>query len=175
MMGMPHMMGVPKEPTKENKLQEQKAENKEEKQNQNQNQENNEEEGDIRKKRTKKALQKIHSNTSTFEPKVQAPAGTKRVSQANILNNPKFAMLARMMGGRGPGAPMPKKENKSEEVKIETEKENQDEIIMSKPTLNKNITKKKPKKILFSEEVVQEVSDEERESITNDKNIQENK
>ena len=103
-------------------------------------------------------------------PKV--PPAAKRGSQANILNNPKFAMLAaKMMGGMGgrmPGAPMPKKESK-EDVKIEVEKENQDDIIMSKPTVNKNAGKKKPKKILFVEEVVHELSDEEGDSEENNK------
>ena len=127
----------------------------------------------MKKKRTKKALEKLRSKN--FEPK--APTATKRVSQANILNNPKFAMLARMMGGKMPGAPMPKKqnENKEEEVKIEVEKENQDEIIMNKPTINKNVVKKKPKKIVFAEEVVNEVSDEEDSEENKDNKEEENK
>ena len=160
-MGMPHRVGMPRASAPEINLQglqnalKEKADN-----NPNQNKPKNKlssEQMELKKEKTKKALQKLHSKN--YENK--QPVAGKRISQPNILNNPKFAMLAKMMGGRVPGAPQPKKENKNEEIKIEVEKENQDDIIMSKPTVNKNAAKKKPKKINFIDDIVEEVSDEE--------------
>ena len=154
MMGMPRMIGMPRGSAPDINLQglknpsEQKSITA------------NSEETEARKERTQKALQKIRSKN--YEPKSQAPSAAKRVSQPNIFNNPKFAMLAQMMGNKIIGGPMPKKE-KPEEVIIETQKEKPDEIIMNKPTINKNINKKKPKKIKFVEEIVEEVAKEEEE------------
>ena len=84
-------------------------------------------------------------------------------------------MLARMMGGRIPGAPMKKKESK-EEIKIEVDKENQDDIIMNKPMYNKNYIKRKPKKVIFIDGVINELSeededeDEENSEVSNENN-----
>ena len=78
----------------------------------------------------------------------------------DILNNPKFAMLANMMKGRGvPGAPK-KRDNNNDKVKIEVDQKTPDQIIMNKPS----IYKKKPKKVNFMGEISED-SDENENSI----------
>ena len=123
---------------------------------------------EVKLNRIKRALER--------RKRLENPPATKRLSQPNILHNPKFAQLIQQMGGKLPGMPpIQKKESKEEEVKIEVVKENPNEIIMNKPMRSKSSTKKKPTKIVFIDgvEVVQEVSDEDEKS--EDDNKKENK
>ena len=79
----------------------------------------------------------------------------------DILNNPKFAMLAKMMKGRVPGAPKSRdNNNNNDQVKIEVDNEKPDEIIMNKPIIHK----KKPKKVNFDGEILED-SDEDENSV----------
>ena len=174
-MGMPRMMGMPV-PSSNNS---QNAQKKETSSNPgqlfmlNKNQANKKltpEEAEIRKQRTKKALQRIHSK-NYFDSK--GGAGKNNLKN-NILKNPKFAMLAKMMGGKMHGGPLEKEETDETAIKVDVEKP--DEIIMNKPTTSKSIVKKKPKKINFDYDVVKEVSEEEDsndESDTEKKNDEE--
>ena len=123
---------------------------------------------EVKLNRIKRALER--------RKRLENPPATKRLSQPNILHNPKFAQLIQQMGGKLPGMPpIQNKESKEEEVKIEVVKENPNEIIMNKPMRSKSSTKKKPTKIVFIDgvEVVQEVSDEDEKS--EDDNKKENK
>jgi hypothetical protein len=117
---------------------------------------------EIKLNRTRRALERIRGR------RLEKPPATKRLSQPNILNNPKFALLIQQMGGKLPGMPpLPKKESKEEkEVKIEVVKDNPDDIIMNKPVTSKNNYKKKPSKTVFVDgvEVVEEVSDEDEKN-----------
>ena len=99
---------------------------------------------------SKKALFENKSNQNKISSKQTFP--TKK--GGNILNNPKFANLAKMMGGRMPNPQMVSKSStlKSEPLNIITEKENPDQLIMNKPTI---ADKKKPKKISFEERIKQ--------------------
>ena len=99
---------------------------------------------------SKKALFENKSNQNKISSKQTFP--TKK--GGNILNNPKFANLAKMMGGRMPNPQMVSKSStlKSEPLNIITEKENPDQLIMNKPTM---ADKKKPKKISFEERIKQ--------------------
>ena len=120
---------------------------------------------EIKLNRTRRALERIRGR------RLEKPPATKRLSQPNILNNPKFALLIQQMGGKLPGMPpLPKKESKEEkeekEEKIEVVKDNPDDIIMNKPVTGKNNYKKKPSKTVFVDgvEVVEEVSDEDEKN-----------
>ena len=141
--------------------------NKENKENKNKEKDDSE----IKLNRTRRALERIRGR------RLEKPPATKRLSQPNILNNPKFALLIQQMGGKLPGMPpLPKKESKEEkegkegkegkEEKIEVVKDNPDDIIMNKPVTSKNNYKKKPSKTVFVDgvEVVEEVSDEDEKN-----------
>ena len=123
---------------------------------------------EIKEQRFQKALSRIKKNQRN-------PGKNKRFSQPNILNNPKYAEFIKEMGDKYPGAPMQKKES-IEEVKAEDEKEIKDDIIMSKPVINKNNAKKKPKKIDFDKDAVNEKNDknEDKEEINEDDKNQNN-
>ena len=99
---------------------------------------------------SKKALFENKSNQNKISSKQTFPIK----KGGNILNNPKFANLAKMMGGRMPNPQMVSKSStlKSEPLNIITEKENPDQLIMNKPTI---ADKKKPKKISFEERIKQ--------------------
>ena len=99
---------------------------------------------------SKKAIFENKTNKNQISSKPTFP--TKKGS--NILNNPKFANLAKMMGGRmsNPQALSKSSTLRNEPLNIITEKENPDQLIMNKPTM---IDKKKPKKISFEERIKQ--------------------
>ena len=155
-MGMPRMMGIPA-PSSKNSQNAQKTEPPSYPGQLNKNQPKrklNPEEAEIRKQRTRKALQRIHTKNV-----LDSKGAGKNNLKNNILNNPKFAMLAKMMGGKMHGAPLEKKETDETQIKFVVEKP--DEIIMNRPTMSKSVVKKKPKKINFDYDVVKEISEEE--------------
>ena len=82
----------------------------------------------------------------------------KKSSDLSNDNDPKIALMAKMMGGKIIGAPKPKKEVNDEDLNIEVDRETQNEIIMSKP---RDATRKKPKKIVFKGEADKEIGNEE--------------
>ena len=89
-----------------------------------------------------------HANTLQENPPI------KKIYNPNILNNPKFSNVVRVMSDKITSAPATKSVNtNTKPLNIIVEKENPNNLIMNKPTVNKNTIKKKPKKIDFLERI----------------------
>ena len=88
-----------------------------------------EEEAEKKKERINRALQKVKRRLYEKKADSEAPSN-------NILNNPKFAMVARMMGAR----------YATDKNDGNVDNHNQEENINNNPITTKNVPKKKPKK-----------------------------
>ena len=89
-----------------------------------------------------------HANTLQENPPI------KKIYNPNILNNPKFSNVVRVMSDKITSAPATKSVNtNTKPLNIIVEKENPNNLIMNKPTVSKNTIKKKPKKIDFLERI----------------------
>ena len=89
-----------------------------------------------------------HANTLQENPPI------KKIYNPNILNNPKFSNVVRVMSDKITSAPTTKSVNtNTKPLNIIVEKENPNNLLMNKPTVSKNTIKKKPKKIDFLERI----------------------
>ena len=89
-----------------------------------------------------------HANTLQENPPI------KKIYNPNILNNPKFSNVVRVMSDKITSAPATKSVNtNTKPLNIIVEKENPNNLLMNKPTVSKNTIKKKPKKIDFLERI----------------------
>lgn len=93
---------------------------------------------------------KTNNNSNTIKPDFKKQLAKKTLT-VGILNNQKFSNLAKMMNFKMPHGPAPRKENIQEKPNIISEREDPNTILMNIPILSKNNVKKKPKRIVFEE------------------------